>query len=323
MQDNFNMHEWRLNQTLKEMEEATFTSKHDDNPKLKGGQKELPDELQAGILKKEGLSKDEMKQKCTRIARIKHEGRFPSTKATQDIMACIAGKLWAKEIEAEERRKKLKEGMDHEVSMAQNSLQSIISSASQLMNKLGNNERNIPGWIQDHITNAENYIDQANQGFHELEPKEELQEISRLDNRLGKINHLLDLLDNLKSNTATNSTIPTTSKQDLLFTFQELIDVAEDLFIDIEKDYEVDENFINQAAQGFIAENVNENKKKKAKNALSTHLKAAIEDGNKEGVEEIKKAKTKIDNAKSVDELVNILDDFGFDSDEISKILGK
>ena len=46
MQDNFNIHEWRLNQTLKEIEEATFTSKHDDNPKLKGGQKELPDELQ-------------------------------------------------------------------------------------------------------------------------------------------------------------------------------------------------------------------------------------------------------------------------------------
>ena len=71
MQDNFNIHEWQLKQALKElneekqcpdcgskvsideemcgecgynmggMEEATFTDKHDDNPKLKGGQKEL------------------------------------------------------------------------------------------------------------------------------------------------------------------------------------------------------------------------------------------------------------------------------------------
>jgi hypothetical protein len=57
---------------------------------------------------------------------------------------------------------------DHEVSMAQASLKSIISSASQLMSKLGNMERNIPGWIQNHISNAENYIDQAAQGFHEL-----------------------------------------------------------------------------------------------------------------------------------------------------------
>jgi len=61
---------------------------------------------------------------------------------------------------------------DHEVSMAQASLKSIIRSAAQLMNKLGNMERDIPGWIQDHITNAENYIDQAAQGFHELDNDE-------------------------------------------------------------------------------------------------------------------------------------------------------
>lgn len=57
---------------------------------------------------------------------------------------------------------------DHEVSMATNSLRSIINSAYMLMEKIGTEERDIPGWIQDHITNAENYIDQAAQGFHEL-----------------------------------------------------------------------------------------------------------------------------------------------------------
>jgi len=64
-----------------------------------------------------------------------------------------------------------KEG-DHEVSMAQSSLKSIVKSAVELHKKLGNMERNIPGWIQDHITNAENYIDQAAQGFHELKDDE-------------------------------------------------------------------------------------------------------------------------------------------------------
>lgn len=64
--------------------------------------------------------------------------------------------------------KLVKEGEDHEVSMANNSLESIIKSAMELKMKLGGNERDIPGWIQDHITNAENYIDQASQGFHEL-----------------------------------------------------------------------------------------------------------------------------------------------------------
>lgn len=62
-----------------------------------------------------------------------------------------------------------KEGADHEVAMAMSSLKEIMSNASQLMDKLGGMERNIPGWIQDHITNAENYIEQANQGFHELQ----------------------------------------------------------------------------------------------------------------------------------------------------------
>jgi len=62
----------------------------------------------------------------------------------------------------------MKEGGDHEVGMANNSLESIIKSAMELKAKLGDNERDIPGWIQDHITNAENYIDQAAQGFHEL-----------------------------------------------------------------------------------------------------------------------------------------------------------
>lgn len=71
--------------------------------------------------------------------------------------------------------KNINEG-DHEVSMAQASLKAIISSASQLMNKLGNTERNIPGWIQDHITNAENYIEQANQGFHEVDNHEEMED---------------------------------------------------------------------------------------------------------------------------------------------------
>jgi len=140
MQDNFNIHNWRLKVAINEleekqlckecgsgymeegmcmecgyMEEATFTDKHDDNPKLKGGQKDLPDELQAQLIKKEGSEED------------------------------------------------------HEVFMAKRSLQAIMSACSKLTMEIGDKERNIPGWIQDHIVNAENYIEQAAQGFHELD----------------------------------------------------------------------------------------------------------------------------------------------------------
>jgi|LakMenE18May11ns_1017448.scaffolds.fasta_scaffold9537601_2 hypothetical protein len=60
-----------------------------------------------------------------------------------------------------------KEGEDHEVSMAHNSIDSIIRSAMELKAKMGNQEKNIPAWIQDHITNAENFINQASKNYHE------------------------------------------------------------------------------------------------------------------------------------------------------------
>jgi hypothetical protein len=65
-----------------------------------------------------------------------------------------------------------KEGHDHEVAMAVSSLEEIAKAIIELRQQLGNTERNIPGWIQDHIAKAENYIEQAAQGFHELKHDE-------------------------------------------------------------------------------------------------------------------------------------------------------
>jgi hypothetical protein len=84
-------------------------------------------------------------------------------KAGAEDPEAVAGAAFWKNI-----KKEGAEGGDHEVSMAKSSLESIVKSAVDLARKLGDNERNIPGWIQDHITNAENFIDQAAQGFHEL-----------------------------------------------------------------------------------------------------------------------------------------------------------
>ena len=159
MQDNFNIHGWRLNQAIKEVEEATFTNKFDDNPKLKGGQKKLPDELQAQLVKKKpSLNEDE-----------------DYDAIAQEEFGLDYDQLGPNEQEwvRDEAYNRMNEGEDHEVAMAKSSLQSIMSSASKLMVMLGDEERNIPGWIQDHITNAENYIDQAAQGFHELENNNE------------------------------------------------------------------------------------------------------------------------------------------------------
>jgi hypothetical protein len=64
------------------------------------------------------------------------------------------------------------ESEDHEASMAQGSLEAIIKHAKELMGKIGKEEKNLPGWIQDHISKAESYIQQANDQYHEYNGKD-------------------------------------------------------------------------------------------------------------------------------------------------------
>lgn len=61
---------------------------------------------------------------------------------------------------------------DHEVSMAQSSLDNIIKNATELKEKIGQEEKEIPAWIQDHISVANNNLDQSNTNFHEAESTE-------------------------------------------------------------------------------------------------------------------------------------------------------
>lgn len=68
------------------------------------------------------------------------------------------------------------EGEDHEVSMANNSLDTIIKMATELKAKMGEDEKDIPAWIQDHITNAENFISQASSNYHEYGTNESVNE---------------------------------------------------------------------------------------------------------------------------------------------------
>ena len=56
---------------------------------------------------------------------------------------------------------------DHEVSMAGAQLDDIIKNATELKAKIGTMETDIPAWCQDHISQAQNYINQANTGFDE------------------------------------------------------------------------------------------------------------------------------------------------------------
>lgn len=60
---------------------------------------------------------------------------------------------------------------DHEVGMANGQLDDIIRNATELKGKVGEQEMNLPGWISDHISQAMQFINQANTGFHKLKEK--------------------------------------------------------------------------------------------------------------------------------------------------------
>lgn len=61
------------------------------------------------------------------------------------------------------------EAEDHEVGMAMGQLSAIHKAAGELEQKIGNEEKDIPAWIQAHITSAYEYLKQANDNFHELD----------------------------------------------------------------------------------------------------------------------------------------------------------
>lgn len=78
-----------------------------------------------------------------------------------------ADKIDAGDFKALRAGAEIEEGGDHEVSMANNSIETIIKHAMDLKAKLGNDEKDIPAWIQDHISNAANFISQAAENYHE------------------------------------------------------------------------------------------------------------------------------------------------------------
>ena len=84
--------------------------------------------------------------------------QYGSKEAGQRVAGAILKKVLNKEGDINE---------DYEVAMAQDSLDSIIRAAMMLKAQMGDQEVNLPAWIQDHITNSENYIYQAAKGYHE------------------------------------------------------------------------------------------------------------------------------------------------------------
>ena len=87
------------------------------------------------------------------------------------------------------------EGEDHEVSMANNSIDIIIKMATELKAKMGEDEKQIPAWIQDHIAKAENLISQASGNYHEYgDSNESVNEASNTGEKIQNLNNRIKAL---------------------------------------------------------------------------------------------------------------------------------
>lgn len=78
-------------------------------------------------------------------------------------------KSWKYELVSGSIDEATNEANDHEVGMAQGQLEAICQAATELQQKVGLEEKDMPAWIQSHITSAYEYLKQANDNFHELQ----------------------------------------------------------------------------------------------------------------------------------------------------------
>lgn len=105
------------------------------------------------------------------------------------------------------------EANDHEVGMAQGQLEAIHKAAAELQEKIGTEEKDLPGWIQDHISQAYSFLQQANDNFHELE-----------EGKNNAISPIIDILSNSMED------MDETEFADILSDFGYGFEVASDVF---------------------------------------------------------------------------------------------
>ena len=133
---------------------------------------------------------------------------------------------------------------DDESDMAKSQLKSIQSNASKLMSMIGDKEQ-LDAWVQSKLTKAEDYLNSV-EGYLAGEDAQErgLNE-GMGDDLLKKVEKAIEALSNLHRNTATNSEIPTTSKEGLLRAFDELMDMLDTIAFNIEtEDETLDETML-------------------------------------------------------------------------------
>jgi hypothetical protein len=163
---------------------------------------------------------------------------------------------------------------DDESDMAKSQLKSIQSNASKLMSMIGDKEQ-LDAWVQSKLTKAEDYLNSV-EGYLAGEDAQErgLNE-GMGDDLLKKVEKAIEALSILHRNTATNSEIPTTSKEGLLRAFDQLIDMLDTIAFNIETENdeedvktfnkELDETMLDEA---YVPDNIKKFAKQRGVSSL-------------------------------------------------------
>ena len=113
----------------------------------------------------EGIIRVDIKRMMTRIMKALEFKTDP--KMRQEMLAAFEEDIKAI-ISKYDHKYEIFEAEDHEVGMAMGQLNAIHKAAGELEEKIGTDEKDLPAWIQSHITSAYEYLKQANDNFHEL-----------------------------------------------------------------------------------------------------------------------------------------------------------
>jgi len=154
---------------------------------------------------------------------------------------------------------------DDESDMAKSQLKSIQSNASKLMSMIGDKEQ-LDAWVQSKLTKAEDYLNSV-EGYLAGEDAQERGLNEGISGALLKqVEKAIEALSNLKSNTSTNSNIPTTDKLGLLRAFDELMEMLDTIAFNIEvEDETLDETMLDEA---YVPDNIKKFAKQRGVSSL-------------------------------------------------------
>ncbi len=139
---------------------------YDRDGKIESPEEEYKGSRDKAIKKAQGVADDTSKMPAERDAARNKVYASRAKKESLDLDEC-----W--ECDQEEDVKDFTRGHDHEGYMAHSELKSLQSNASRLMNIIGDDNAELPGWVSTYISLAADYMNSVTDYLSAMEPESE------------------------------------------------------------------------------------------------------------------------------------------------------